>query len=337
MTEDKNKKPPQDSIKLLLGLILIVLAWNSWKILEIGGIAAKVDKYNQGVVDEMGKMMGNVKSFSGDLNEIRRFLLLPEKDYFPEDIKEPELGTEEQIGSEHSRAAFAFLDTIVKEEKAEQNKVQVRPVFAALLANADFRTKIGAAQLGIGEQSDLQVKFIDMQKVVGETQENPLFNQPLYQLVFAADENAFKIQSALGEEVFRDYTSQDFSARLGDYLIQNLSGVRDKKVAEKKTAEDAAVQAKTAAESQLALQKKELEDIVRDKAFAETLATVGLKAAEKPREENNKYIFDVVDAAGKVKFSLALEISSGMIKVIRGLEESDIKNFLESDGSKKKP
>lgn len=336
MTEEKNKKP-KDTVKILLGLILVVLAWNSWKIFEMGSIAAKVDKYNQGVVDEMGKVVGNVKSFSEDLNEIRRFLLLPEKEYFPEEIKEPETTPEEQTGSENSRAAFAFLDTVVKDETSEQNRGQARPVFTALLANADFKAKVAAAQLALGEQGDLQVKFVDIQKALSETQENPTFNQPLYQLAFAAEDNAFKVQSALGEEAFRDYTSQDFPARVGDYLNQNLSAVRDKKIEERKAADEAANKAKTDTESQLALQKKELEDIVRDKAFSETLATVGLKVAEEPREENNKYIFDVVDGAGKVRFSLALEISSGMIKVIRGLEESDIKNFLESDGSKKKP
>ncbi len=336
MTEDKNKKP-KDTVKILLGLILVVLAWNSWKIFEMGSIAAKVDKYNQGVVDEMGKVVGNVKSFSDDLNEIRRFLLLPEKEYFPEEIKEPETTPEEQTGSENSRAAFAFLDTVVKDEKSEQNRVQALPVFTSLLANADFKTKVAAVQLALGEQGDLQVKFVDVQKTLGETQENPTFNQPLYQLAFAAEDNAFKVQSALGEEAFRDYTSQDFSVRVGDYLTQNLSAVRDKKVADKKTEEEAANKAKTDAESQLALHKKELEDIVHDKAFTETLASVGLKVAEQPREENNKYIFDVVDEAGKVKFSLALEITSGMIKVIRGLEESDIRNFLEANGSKKKP
>ncbi len=336
MTEEKNKKP-KDTTKILLGLILVVLAWNSWKIFEMGSIAAKVDKYNQGVVDEMGKVVGNVKSFSEDLNEIRRFLLLPEKEYFPEEIKEPENTPEEQTGSENSRAAFAFLDTVVKDEKSEQNRGQARPVFTALLANTDFKAKVAAAQLALGEQGDLQVKFVDVQKVFAETQENPTFNQPLYQLAFAAEDNSFKVQSALGEEAFRDYTSQDFAVRVGDYLTQNLSAVRDKKIEERKAAEEAANKAKTDAESQLALQKKELDDIVRDKAFSETLATVGLKVAEQPREENNKYIFDVVDGEGKVRFSLALEISSGMIKVIRGLEESDIKNFLESDGSKKKP
>jgi len=336
MTDEKKTKS-KDSEKVLLIVILAVLAWNSWKIFEIGNVAAKVDKYNQGVVDEMGKMMGNVKLFADDLGEIRRFLLLPEKHYFDDEVKEPEVNTEEQTGSESSLAAFALLDSLVKEQKTKKNNSLAQPVFDALLANKDFQSKIAAAQLKIGEKGELQMKFVDIQRTFNETQQNEQFNQALYNLVFVPAENVFKVQSALGDEVFAEYTSPDFSSKLADYLTQNIAKVREKKAADKKTAELDAKKTQDEVNAQLNLQKKELEDIVKDKAFTETLASIGLKVAEKPREETNKYIFDVVDDKGKVQLSLALEISSGMIKVIRDNEELDINSFLQSEGSKKKP
>ncbi len=327
----------QDWVKVLLFVILLVLCWNSWQILEMGSVAERVDKYNRGVIDEMGKVTGDVKLFSEDLNEIRRFLLLPEKKYFGGEPSETPGGTEEKASTENSQAVFSLLDSLVKEDAAVKSKVQAQTAFDALLANADFQTKIAATQLKFGERAELQIRFTDAQKTFGETQENVLFEQPLYTLVFSSQDNAFKVQSALGDEVFKEYTAPDFSTRLADYLTKNISAARDKKIAEKKTAAEESEKMKHDAEAQLTAWKKELEDIVKDKAFTETLASIGLKVAEKPREENNKYIFDVMDGTGRVKLSLALEISSGMMKVIRDNQETDIKTFLESAGSKKKP
>lgn len=318
-------------------MILLVLCWNSWQILEMGTVADRVDKYNRGVIDEMGKVTGDVKLFAEDLNEIRSFLLLPEKKYFGGEQSETPSETEEKTGSENSRAVFALLDSLVKEDAVVKNRAQAQTVFEGLLANADFQAKIAAAQLKFGERAELTVKFTDAQKALSETQENVLFDQPLYTLVFSAQDNAFKVQSALGDEVFKEYAAPDFASKLADYLIKNIASARDTKISEKKTAAEASEKLKKDAEAQLAANKKELEDLVKDKAFMETLATIGLKVAEKPREENNKYIFDVLDGAGRVKLSLALEITSGMMKVIRDNQETDIKTFLESTGSKKKP
>lgn len=334
MTKDQKS---QDWVKVLLFVILLVLCWNSWQILEMGTVADRVDKYNRGVIDEMGKVTGDVKLFAEDLNEIRSFLLLPEKKYFEGDQDTIPSETEEKAGSENSQAVFALLDSLVKEDAAVKNRTQAQTVFDGLLANADFQTKIAASQLKFGEKAELTVKFTDAQKTLSETQENVLFDQPLYTLVFSAQDNTFKVQSALGDEIFKEYTAPDFASKLADYLVKNIAPARDAKISEKKIASDESEKLKKDAEAQLAAKKKELEDLVKDKAFTETLATIGLKVAEKPREENNKYIFDVLDGAGRVKLSLALEITSGMMKVIRDNQETDIKTFLESTGSKKKP
>jgi len=331
------EKTSSNLIKIFLLVILLVLGWNSWKITEVELIASRVDKYNQGVIDEVGKVTGTVKAFSEDLNEIRRFLLLPEKKYFENNQTDTTANTEEKESSTNSQAVFAMLDSMVKEEMAAKNTTQAQPVFDALFTNSDFIKKITETQLRFGEKVELQIKFNDSKKTMNETQQNVSFDLPLYNLIFAPQENVFKVQSALGEEIFKDYSSPDFFSKLADYLTKNANAVREKKAAEILNAATESEKAKKASEADLAAKKKELEDMIKDKAFTETLATLGLKVAEKPRGESNKYIFDVLDATGRIKFSLALELSSGMMKVIRDNQETDINSFLDSAGLKKKP
>ncbi len=336
-SEEKKNNKPQDWNKVLIALMVGVLAWNSWSIFEVRSIASKVDKYNLGVVDEMGKMLGNVKMFGEDLGEIRRFLLLPEKNYFSDTAEDQTAGTEEKTNSETSLAAFALLDSLVKEKRFTENTAAAKPVFESLLTNQNFQAKLAAAQLKVGEKGDLQFKLMDGQKVFGETQQNVWFDQPLYNLVFAPEDNSFKVQSALGEVAFKDYAAPDFSVKLAEYFSANIPAVRQKKGDDKKAEDEKILQAEQGSKAELEAKKKELSDILSDKAFLETLGSIGLKVAEKPREENNKFIYDIIDVGGKVRLSMALEISSGMIKVIQGNQETDTRSFLESTGSKKKP
>lgn len=324
--------------KLFVGSVVLLIVWNTWTISQMGAIADRVDKYNQGVVDEVGKVTGNVKQFAEDLNDIRRFLLLPEKNYFNDEQNPPDTTSGEQTNSKNAQAAFAFLNSLEEEEKAAKNSALAQTAYDELLKNPDFQAKVTGAQLAFGEKGPMMMKFNDAQQNFGGTQQNVFFQQPLYNLVFDAQENAFKIQSALGEQSFKDYTAADFSNRLVDYFTQNTAAVREKKAAQKSEEANIAEKLKLDADAQLVNKKKELDGIVKDPAFTETLQAMGLKVSDEAREESNKYIFDVVDSAGKVHFSLAVELSSGMMKVIRDNKETDLQTFLEtSDGSKKKP
>ena len=71
-------------------------------------------------------------------------------------------------------------------------------------------------------------------------------------------------------------------------------------------------------------------------AFQDILKNDGLAVSLSPREEYNKLLYDVKDADGKLVFSFAIELSSGMFKVIRGNQEIDLYSAL-NNGSKKKP
>lgn len=306
-------------------LVVMILVGNSWMIWQMRAVVERVDKYNQGVVDEIGGVTGDLKTFADDLNEIRRFLLLPEKDYAVNGetgvISEVEISPE----VENNMAVFAMLDSFAREKKVEEKKVVVRGILDGLVQNGDLLKAIGAANLRVGERQDLQVKFTDGT------------GQALFGLVYDAEADLFRMQGALGEQTFGDYRNADFTARITDYLVKNAQAAREAKVAKLKQEEIDRQKATEAGVQELQNRKVGLDNMVKDKAFVDTLAGLGWQVAGGAREEANKYIYDVKDASGIVVFSLAVEVSSGMIKVLRDGQEIDVKSFLSDDGSKKKP
>ncbi len=330
--------------KKLLGLVVVlVLLGDTFLIWQMSSVVMRVDKYNQGVVDEVGGVVGDVNSFGNDLNEIRRFLLLPEKSYGSEDSKgDQENGSDLKENSENELGAYAFLNSLVVEKQQAEVKAKAAVAFDQLLKGEDLKNLM-ASGLAIAEQGDLQIKFKDNQANLADGAKNDFYDQPLYNLVFVAEKNTFRVQSALGEQDFSNYSEANWSAALSTYLKDNIVKVREKKKAD--MAKQAADQNKANDEVK-ALQearKKELDDLVKDKAFNETLATIGLKIDEKAQDDANKYAYKVLDISGKLSFTLMLEKSSGMIKVLRedgegAHQEIDIRSFLKTDeGSKKKP
>ncbi len=337
-TKEKKPKNPRGIGKFTLFLILAVLLWNTAQIWMISSVVDRVDKYNEGAVIESGKMMGDVKLFAEDLNDIRRFLLLPERDYAVSDDSEDTGEQEEELGTSNSKAMYAFLDNLTKEEEIKENRVVARPVLDGLVDNAEFWNSISEAglnraEVGIGDE--IWVVIQNKGELNEDGTRGELFGEPLFKLVFDGDLNLFKVQSAIGEQEYKDYSSEGFINEVQKYLIANAGDARKKKLGQKEQekldiekAEQAAVQAE--------LNKyKELDDLVVDEAFVDTLKSLGLSVKEGTREESNLQIYDIIDANGKVEFSVAMEISSGMIKVIKDNQEIDIKSFL-TDGSKKK-
>jgi hypothetical protein len=323
--------------RLTMIVILLVLLWNTFQVWLISGTLSRVDKYNLGSVEEMGKVVGDVKMFAEDLNEIRRFLLLPERQYGL-------TGGDGEAGEDAAEQAptntvalYAFLDDLKKEQAAEQNRSAAQPVFDALLAREDLSATLAKSALSLGERAGLQVKFLDQEAKQPDGTANDNYGLPLFNLVFSAEENLFRVQSVLGEQKFQDYLSASFADDVLAYLAENAAAARLKKVEEALAAQQAVEDAARQETETLEARKKELRDLVADPALVDTLAALGLTIAAEPRQEINKEIFDVLDGQGKVRFSLALEVSSGMIKVLRDNQEIDLKSFLEEDGSKKKP
>jgi hypothetical protein len=90
----------------------------------------------------------------------------------------------------------------------------------------------------------------------------------------------------------------------------------------------------TSGEKLMAERRNELESIFKQEEFQDMIKNAGLTIAP-PREEYNKVLYDVKSADGKTAFSYAIEISSGLYKVIKDDQELDLYSTLQDDGSKK--
>lgn len=322
--------------KFTLFLILAVLFWNTIQIWMMSSVVARVDKYNEGAVIEAGKMMGDVKLFAEDLNQIRRFLLLPERDYA---VTEGEEGSKsensEEVGTDSTQGLYAFLNQLELQQRVDENRVAALPVFDGIVSNVEFWTVLTESGLRMGERIDMQLKVLDNRGQNADGSQNILNGEPLFNFVFVPEVNVFRVQSALGDKDFEKYTEEAFVTDLQEYLLTNADAARQKKI-EQKEQEKLEQQKAEEAVKQAELDKfKELDDLVADEAFVDTLKNMGLSVKEGIREEVNKRVYDIVDEAGKLQFSVALELSSGMIKIIRDNQEFDIESFL-IDGSKKK-
>ena len=334
MTEEK-KHHQNWGVKIGMVLAILVLLGNSWMIWQMRSVVDRVDKYNQGVVDEIGGMTGDVKDFAGDLNEIRRFLLLPEKSYAvigQSDSGDATLSPE----AETNMALFAALDSISKEKKNAEKEAAALVTFNDLIKDPVFLNSVSATKLAVGEKGQLQVKFNDALDKNLDGSANVLLGQPLFNLVFDAGKNVFKLQSALGEQELVVGENSSLEAEIIQYMLKNTGAVRDKKMESAKQAEADKQKASTQAVQDLQNRKNVLDNLINDKAFQDTLLADGWQLVVPAREEANKYIYDLKDAQGKVGFSLAVELSSGMIKVMRNGQEDDVKSFLNTEGSKKK-
>ena len=93
--------------------------------------------------------------------------------------------------------------------------------------------------------------------------------------------------------------------------------------------------AATEMEKMIRDRREELQKIFEEEAFKDLLLTNNLTIAPEPREEYNKLLFDVTNADGKTEFSFVIELSSGLLKILKNNEEIDLYSLLQ--GSKKKP
>lgn len=85
----------------------------------------------------------------------------------------------------------------------------------------------------------------------------------------------------------------------------------------------------------VAKRRAEFEGVMKEEAFNELLKTIGFNVAESPREEYNKLIYDVTDSEGNLQFSFVIELSSGLVKILKDNQETDIFSALPQNAKKK--
>ncbi len=390
--------------KIFFGFCGVLLALNTWQLATFGGIVNSVDKYNRGVVDELGKIRGDVITFAGDLNEIRQFLLLPTKQYsFSEN--EGDLNTqEEQKSSDTEVAIYTFLSSLNKDKQEAKNRADAEKFALELTTDQTFTKSLSAEGLkfeaSTNDDASIMTKVLDTD------------NEPLYNLILEKNTNLLRAQSILGTKDFAAYPKSDVKPELLGYLKDNKLQIKElrKQIKQLQSQLDpilqdteitAALAAKkvnftlppeenaqaisykiilndlellklsiskkdlnfslngqtfsqgndlkssllqainqidtSSPEEKLINQRKqELQTVFSQQAFTDLLDANQLKVETTPREENNKLVYDVKTPEQKVQFSFAIELSSGLLKIIKDDQEIDLSSLLNADGSKKK-
>lgn len=338
MSEAKNKTVLW---KKALGLVIVlVLLADTLLLWQMSSVVMRVDKYNQGVIDEVGGVVGDVNSFGEDLNEIRRFLLLPERNYSGSNTDSNDDSTPDENTSPDELGLYAFLENYSKDQKTAEHQAAGLKAFNDLANNADFKAKLAELQFAWQkvDGQEMQAKLIDKMPKITEAMANATFEMPIFSIFFNPEENLFHVQSALEDKTFAAYTDANFVATINQYLTDKQNEARVKKAQQKDMEQINAQKSAEAAKASQEAMQKDFIQMLHDPAFVKTLADQGLQLVEQSRTENNKLIFDVINKVDAKKFSFALELSTGMIKVLRDGQELSAREFLNTDeGSKKKP
>ncbi|MGL5831170.1 MAG: hypothetical protein ACRCZE_03410 [Candidatus Altimarinota bacterium] len=408
---EKVKKTPF-WLKLLFVVLTLLVLLNTFQLWNFNRVIGGLDQYSGGVVDEIGGLQGDLKQFGADLNEIRRFLLLPEREYSFDQKTVEQLPDDQKNSSENELAIYKFLQNLEDEKKLnEQKSLAVKQRDEVMV-----ESMLSENGLGVGEASDdAENLFL---KILNNENSQPLFN-----IIWDFKNGNLQVQSVLESKEIAKLTDANWKDILNKYLLEKKSlAIEKKSQLDVKTAEILAlrndaelanlleskgmvinemvsdqgdklmlmvdsigsgsmmyilldktdysytldrnvsdgklegVKLKSLEELKKALiegvngfvlpevqmledKKAELKDIFEQEAFQELLKAQNLKLADKPREEQNKILYDVTNADGTVSFSFAIELSSGMFKVVQGDQEVDLLNFLieNDEGSKKKP
>ncbi len=387
--------------KILVGtLVLILLLADTTVIFSISNIVNRVDKYNRGVVDEIGNVTGNIHKFANDLNEIRGFLLLPKHDYFVNKQNGDQL-TGEKKASSASQGIYAFLEQYQKNQNFQQNRNKANKWLTELQNNStnEFNSILIQAGLQWGKKINtdklINVKFTNntginlfglildfqsghmkVQSILGEkdlgilndtvlidylktneeivkSKQADLLNQEinLNKLMNTEDVMHFlKAKNLIINNVYQNKMSgYNKEIKQNDKVVLSieikkpnfvfvLAGQEYNNIVSLQTALLNVLKnldLRTNTQKIFDAKKSELEQIMKEQAFQDLIKRMHLKVGNL-RGENNKIVYDLIDKSdGQVKFSLAVEKSSGHLKLIENNQEIDLENYQINNGLKK--
>lgn len=196
MAKKSQKEVRKDALtKIGMALLVILIIANTIQLARFGEIVERVDRYNQGVVDELGGFREDIIAFGTDMNEMRNFLLLPTRDYSFMDT-DTEIETEEKAeGSSTEKAVYQFMGSFVEEQQAEKNYEAAQQRIVELQSNSTLKEELAAQELTIGpvEQNEASSSF----KILAG-------RAALFAVIADKKENSFRVQSALGTKELGD-------------------------------------------------------------------------------------------------------------------------------------
>jgi hypothetical protein len=202
-----------------LGLILvgILLLVNTIQLSQFGGLVERVDRYNRGVIDEVGGLRGDVVTFAGDLNEIRSFLLLPVKEYSFAEKKPETQEAGEQETSRTETALYNVLGQLAQDQNDAKNDGTVTERAATVGADKGLSETLTAEGLTLGKQentdSAIGFKILDSGR------------QAVFAILLDKTSGKTLIQSVLGNEQMKSEVTQDLIKEIEDYIKANKDKV----------------------------------------------------------------------------------------------------------------
>ncbi len=418
MKDRKSKLKALFTIKnLAFLLILVIFFMQFFQVQAMRGTLSKIENTNSSLITEIGQIKSTYTSFTDNMNEVRKFLRMPE---VTPAFAEPEAGEQpDQEGKNENElqlAMFRYVEHLSSNRQVTEKLNQRRALLDQLLTNESFNSYLSQNSLTLGtvQENDQEISLtvsvanaelpqpLTLISFVIHKIDGAMFlNSPLSsesisyenvnQLADAAqdflDDNRSKIiqhQQDLNaqKQLILDTLAQtDISQYLSDnsitiatdplnetdkliYSIQNSSAenvgqiLLHKKDASlelvdlrdagnnKKTTSLASdllpflknLETATHIEKSVAEAKANLEDTIKnDSGFKSVLKQSQLQVATTPREDEDRYYYDITDAQGNFVSSIALEKATAVVNIVdaNGTNAQNLL-FFDPEFSKKK-
>lgn len=271
-----------------LGLILIglVLAVNTFQLSRFGEIVERVDHYNQGIVDEVGVVRQDINLFAQDLNEVRKFLLLPGKDYsFLDKSLESSQLEEDKADSTTASAVYGFITRLTDEQNTQKNAIAAEQRFNAIIKDQTLLDGLKAGQFKMSppenNQEAFSVKILDAS------------DTPLYALIVNKN-NTVKIQSAIGTYNVNSAATADLIKEILNYFSTHQQEVKNLK-------------------ELIGKRKNEISELFKNQEIITALAAkkVSVSAPEETEKDLN---YNIINKEQEKLLTLAITRADGTLK-----------------------
>ncbi len=265
----------------------ILLAVNTYQLSGLGSIVERVDRYNRGVIDEIGAIRGDVYTFGNDLNEIRKFLLLPERKYSFSESGEQSTQAEESLNTRTGQAVYGFMNTLVAERNLQKKSAEARKSIETLMNDQSFKESLKSTGLtasgGIEDTPDGLV-----QKIAGAGGKSRL------EITISKNDLSFSIGSILGLSKMASKEYENLKAEIIRYISENSREM----------------------ERILTLSEKRKEEVVnfsKDKEVSGLLGKKKIAFSQVPVEEDGSTVFDVTNEEKATLLTVSLSQKDGTI------------------------
>lgn len=203
----------------ILGFVFltVLILYNTYQLLIFQRSIENVDKFTGGAKDELGSVRQNMIDFAADLNEIRSFLLLPEKKYAFTTEKGEDKKTDEQENTKTSVAIYSYLTKTIEDQNAEGNIKLAEEKINTLSKDSVLLKMLQEQSFKLGqiESTDDLFSF----KIFNEKE------TPLFAFIVGKKNNIAQIQSAVGLYKIQSAEAGKITQEVLDYIQKHKKEV----------------------------------------------------------------------------------------------------------------